>query len=147
MYFKDKQTDRMPNNTNSILSNWCRCNINDSSRLLNEDRTAKIANVDFIGGSLELDCLAREPTKYVLQCRTMYNEDAMSNWEILVIIFGLMVSIVAIVLFLKLRKSKDELERLKSKMNSQADATPPVSDVNISMEEVGKNNHQESKGI
>ena len=156
MYFKDNQIDKMPNNTTNILSNWCNCNITDSSRFLIGETTVKITDVDFTYGDHALDCLGHKSTKYVLQCNKGIhnfglplpdNEDAMSNWEILVIIFGLMVSIVAIVLFLKLRKAKDELERLKSKMNCQPDTTPPVRDVEISMEEVGKNNDQESKGI
>ena len=155
MYFKDQQLDKMPNNTNNILSNWCHCNITDSSRFLTDHKwTVKIKDVDFTYGDNALDCLGHKSTEYVLQCnRGIHNLDppdndgAMSNWDILVIIFGLMVSIVAIVLFLKLRKAKDELERLKSKMNCQPDDTPPADDVEISMEEVEKNNHQESKGI
>ena len=127
----------------TLTPDSCHCNIANRTRLLKNAKRALFADITFEGDH-ELDCATSTFTKFVVECNgVLGNDHAMSDSVILLIIFCVIFFLVALVLFLKLRKATTELDALKRKMASPTGTKPPGPDVQIDMQEGGTNNQQE----
>ena len=136
--------------TVSIPPDTCHCNISSSQNLHYQNRRANLTDVTFHTDH-KLNCRRSTVTKFVLECNSWDdNNFATSNLEILAIIFCVVVSIIAIVLYLKLRKATTylrnattELDTLKRQMAGQNGTIPDGTDGEIPLEEVRANSQQE----
>ena len=141
----------LPDTCPTMLPDTCHCKIssNNYAYLRNNNWRANLTDVTFLTEH-KLNCArARDATtKFVLECnKELRNNFAQSNWEIFVIIFCVLVSIFAIVLYFKLRKATTdlrkattELDTLKRQMAGQSGTIPPGPNGEIALEEARTNN-------